>query len=182
MVTLPAGAFLFLRHGETRANAEDVICGRTDLPLNPTGINQARQAAQYLAGTELAGIVVSPMLRARQTAQPVAAMLGLTPCVLPALAERDWGAWEGLPRAMLRRDETPPDGESPADFAARIRAGFAGIDLSRPLLIVAHSGTARELHSLLAGTPPPRLVNAQIVMWRPVAGGWQCHECFKPTL
>lgn len=182
MMTLPPGAFLFLRHGQTRANADDIICGRTDLPLTPAGQEQARQAAAFLQGTRLRQIVVSPLLRARQTAQPAAEVLGLAPRIVDDLAERDWGAWEGQPRTMLQREATPPGGESPQGFATRIRAGLEQIDLSIPTLIVAHAGTGREVHALLHRSPPPRLTNAQIVMWQPSGQGWEYHEYFRPGL
>ncbi|MDO5606029.1 MAG: histidine phosphatase family protein [Paracoccus sp. (in: a-proteobacteria)] len=181
MVSIPPGGFLFMRHGRTQANAGDVICGRTDLPLDAEGVRQAQQAADFLRGAQIARIVTSPLLRARQTADAAAHVLGLVPEPLAGLAERDWGAWEGQPRAVLRRDQTPPGGESPAGFRARILAAFAAIPRDLPLLIVAHSGTDREIHAALSPAPHRRLHNAQIVLWQPHAGGWHCHECFKTT-
>ncbi|MGD9918886.1 MAG: histidine phosphatase family protein [Paenirhodobacter sp.] len=177
---IPSGGFLFLRHGRTAANARDLICGRTDLPLDATGRLQAAAAAVALARFGIARIVTSPLTRARQTAAAVAAPLGLVPELVPGLAERDWGAWEGQPRAGLRRAETPPGGESPAAFRARIRAAFAALSFARPLLIVAHSGTEREIHALLSTAPHRRRGNAEAVLWSPGAEGWICHEAFKP--
>lgn len=179
-MVIPPGAFLLLRHGETEANAQEIICGKTDLPLTPRGRDQAARTADFLALLPLTRIVSSPLLRARQTAQAVAERTGLTPELLPGLAERDWGAWEGRPRAILRRDIAPPGGESPEAFRARIRAAFARLDLSQPVLIVAHSGTAREIHALLSPAPHRRLFNAEVVLWKPEAAGWCCHECFRP--
>ncbi|WP_207630317.1 histidine phosphatase family protein [Paracoccus xiamenensis] len=182
MVTIPAGAFLFLRHGQTESNAQELIIGSTDLPLNQTGHEQARQAADFLRGTALAQIISSPLLRARQTAEAAAEALQLPVTVLDGLAERNWGAWEGLPRTALRRDETPPGGESPQAFQARTFAAFAGIDLAVPTLIVAHSGTDRVLHDRLAPGPHHRMENAAIRLWEPLMHGtqWNCHEYFKP--
>lgn len=183
MVNIPAGGFLFLRHGQTEANAADIICGQTDLPLNAAGQAQAAQTADFLRGTALSRIICSRLGRARQTAQIVADRLGLpAPEMLDGLGERNWGAWEGQPRAILRRDETPPGGESPADFRARIQSAFASIDPLPGALIVAHSGTDREIHAALADTPHRRLANAELICWAPEADGWNCHEFFKPVL
>lgn len=182
MVAIPTGAFLFLRHGQTDSNARDIIIGSTDLALNQTGHEQARQATEFLRGTVLAQIISSPLMRARQTAEAAAETLRLPVTELAGLAERDWGAWEGLPRSALRRDETPPGGESPQAFAARTLAAFAGIDITVPTLIVAHSGTDRVLHDHLAIGPHRRLANAGLRLWKPGMHGmpWNCHECFKP--
>ncbi|SOC09461.1 histidine phosphatase family protein [Rhodobacter maris] len=181
-IDLPPGAFLLMRHGETEANAADIICGQTDLPLSPRGHLQADQAAAFLAHLPLTRILTSPLLRARQSAAPLAARLDLVAQTVAGFAERDWGAWEGQPRAILKREATPPEGESPKAFRARVRAALARIDRAEPLLIVAHSGTAREIHAALApATPHRRLTNAEAVLWVPGAHGWHCHECFKPA-
>lgn len=181
--TLPPGAFVVMRHGETAANAQDVICGRTDLPLSPRGHAQADRSAVFLMRWPFARILASPLLRARQSAAPLAARLGLEVEIVAGLAERDWGAWEGRPRAILRREATPPGGESPAVFRARIGHAFARIDRAEPVIVVAHSGTAREIHAALSPiSPHRRLSNGEAVLWVPGAHGWRCHECFKPSV
>ncbi len=180
-VTLSPGSFLFLRHGETDANARDIICGSTDLPLNETGLAQAQQAALHLQGLGLERIVTSPLMRARQTAQAAADLLQLPLTVVDGLAERNWGAWEGAPRETLRRDDTPPGGESPQAFATRTRAAFESITFDQPTLIVAHSGTDRVLHAAFATGPHRRLGNAKFRLWSPDVHKieWSCHEGFK---
>lgn len=180
MVIVPQGGFLFLRHGETDANARDIICGSTDLPLNRVGQAQAERTARALQGVAISAIVTSPLLRACQTAAAAARVTGLKPQIMAGLAERNWGIWEGQPRSVLRRDETPPGGESPSQFRARVRLAFDGLDLDAPILVVAHSGTAREIHALLTDTPHRRLENAELVLWQRSARQWRCHECFNP--
>lgn len=179
MLTIPEGSFLILRHGETAANAADIICGSTDLPLAPSGRAQAEAAAAFLRDLPLRRIVTSPLTRAVQTAEAVARVTGLVPQRAEGLAERNWGAWEGQPRAMLRREETPPGGESPAAFRDRIRRAFAALDLAPLTLIVAHSGTDREIHALLTDAPHQRMSNAEIRLWQPAPQGWRCHAVFK---
>ena len=64
------------RHGQTQWNSENKVCGRTDLPLTEVGFAQAEMLAEKAAGGKLDMIISSPMLRARQTAQPAAERFG----------------------------------------------------------------------------------------------------------
>lgn len=94
--------FGIVRHGETDWNAQRRIQGSTDIPLNDTGREQAaRTGAQLREAQEHEGpwdaIVSSPLSRAHETAQIIAAELGLPePELLPALVERAHGEIEGL--------------------------------------------------------------------------------------
>ncbi|MDQ3762079.1 MAG: bifunctional RNase H/acid phosphatase [Actinomycetota bacterium] len=94
---------LLLRHGQTERSAQGRYSGRADLPLTDLGERQAAAAAARLASTEgVAAVVSSPMLRARQTAKPVADALGVPLNVHDGLIETDFGAWEGLTFAEAR--------------------------------------------------------------------------------
>ncbi len=169
--------FWFLRHGQSAANAVDIVAGSTDSPLTALGLAQARAAAALLAGQGIASVWSSPLVRARVTADTVAAHIAAPVTALPDLAERDWGAWEGQPRAILDREATPPGGESPAVFRIRIRAALAAIAGPFPVLIVAHSGTAREIHALLSDRPFRRPGNAAPILWQRGADGhWRFTE------
>lgn len=137
--------FCFLRHGETESNRLGLVAGASDVPLNATGLAQARTAAQKLAGSGIDAIWSSPLQRAHDTARCVADLLGLDVITIRELAERNWGALEGKPRESRDRRMTPPGGESLDEFRARTLAGFARIRPSRLPLIVAHSGTYRIL-------------------------------------
>lgn len=172
MIPLLSQPFLFLRHGETDANVADRISGFTDDPLNATGRAQAQAAARLLAGRGIAAIWHSPLARAADTARAVAATTGAPLIALPGLAERNWGIWEGAPRSVLVREATPQGGEGPADFTARIRAALAQITGPFPVLIVAHSGTAREIHGWLGHAPFDRPANAAPIEWRPDGCHW----------
>ncbi|MFC7704534.1 histidine phosphatase family protein [Plastorhodobacter daqingensis] len=191
VIALLQQPFWFLRHGETAANAADIIAGSTDSPLTRRGHAQAHQAARLLKDQPLAAIWTSPLSRARLTAQAVAQATGAPLVTLPGLAERDWGTWEGQPRHVLRRDATPPEGEGPETFRHRIREALGAIVGPFPVLIVAHSGTARELHALLCpdpiGQPFQRPGNAVPLVWRPGPDGhWSFAElspdCQRPSL
>lgn len=98
--------FYLLRHGQTGHNAADLVAGATDAVLTAEGQQQAEAAARHWAQLPIGRIHVSPLLRARQTAE---AFLRLRPDLqietAPLLAERNWGIWEGKPRAVLNRAE-----------------------------------------------------------------------------
>lgn len=142
---LLAGAFCFLRHGETENNRLGLVAGSTDVPLNATGLAQAHAAAQRLVQSGIDAIWCSPLQRARDTAVAVAEILALEIVIVPGLAERCWGELEGKPREWRVRGKTPPGGESPETFRSRTLSGLHQIAASRQPLIVAHSGTFRIL-------------------------------------
>lgn len=142
---LLAAPFCFLRHGETENNRLGLVAGASDVPLNATGLAQARAAAQRFAGSGVDAIWSSPLQRAHDTARCIAAVLNLDIVIIHELAERNWGELEGKPRELRVRGTTPPGGESLEAFRARTLAGFACVAPSRLPLIVAHSGTFRVL-------------------------------------
>lgn len=87
---------LLIRHGETDWNAEKRLQGHLDIPLNAEGRRQAAAAGQALLNEQLDAIFSSDLLRARQTAQEVAAPRGMMVHVDPGLRERCYGAFEGM--------------------------------------------------------------------------------------
>lgn len=93
--------FILVRHGETDWNRDRRIQGSTDIPLNDAGRQQARDAAAALRETlnpALPAVVVaSDLARARETADIIAAELGLpAPHLYPELRERGYGVAEGM--------------------------------------------------------------------------------------
>lgn len=84
------------RHGETDWNKEGRAQGQTPhIPLNETGINQAKGLAQKLAGLDIEHIYSSPLERAKQTANHVAEEHNLTIDFHENLKELSYGSWEG---------------------------------------------------------------------------------------
>lgn len=93
---MPRTVIFLIRHGARYdfANKEEwqATCARLgheahDPPLSALGHSQAREAATALRGEQIDHILSSPYLRALQTAQPLAHVLGLPICVEHALAE-----------------------------------------------------------------------------------------------
>jgi len=70
---------LLARHGETDWNREGRFQGHADPPRNATGRAQAARLAVELADVELAAVYSSPLRRALETAEVVAAAHDLTP-------------------------------------------------------------------------------------------------------
>lgn len=96
----PDTCWLYLiRHGATANNDADPprIQGcRSDAPLSATGEDQARHTAAFLADLRLDAVYSSPLLRARQTAEAIAAPHGLRVEIHQGLIEIDCGEWECL--------------------------------------------------------------------------------------
>ena len=86
----------FVRHGEGQDNvARQFSCNRVDRALTERGRLQARQTAEYLAGTHIDGIFCSPMKRAHETAQIIAQRLGRQLTILEEFREVNVGDLEG---------------------------------------------------------------------------------------
>jgi broad specificity phosphatase PhoE len=150
---------LLARHGQTDFNAPPVrIQGSLDPPLNATGIRQARELAQLVAGEGLRALYASDMLRARQTAAIVGERVGLEPVIDPRVRECDWGSWEGQLVDDIARQEPErwhawldagdafrfPDGESLAEHKTRTSAALEDVARGElPALVVCHGGTIR---------------------------------------
>src|SRR3954453_14211013 len=81
------------RHGQTAYNAEGRFQGHLPVPLDDTGREQARALAAAAARIELRSLWCSPLARARETADIVAAWIGLAPREDTRFAETDTGDW-----------------------------------------------------------------------------------------
>jgi uncharacterized phosphatase len=148
-----------VRHGETDWNRQHRIQGLTDIPLNETGRQQAREAGRLLARRTWHGIVTSPLSRAVESAAIIAAELGLgTPEKVQALVERNYGEGEGLDFAEINRRypdrSVVPGQESRDEVVARVVPALLELAASRPgqsLIVVSHGGAIRS--ALMAADP-----------------------------
>ena len=177
------GSLILVRHAITEASAAARNLGkRTDPPLAQAGVELAARLGQALAA-ELAElphdrlrILSSSALRCRQTAEPVAAVLGVAPEAIEIhaeLLEIDYGAWDGLTaeecrardpelRAAWEADpyETRcPDGESGTDVARRAFAVLGPLEAwladerARAAIVIAHNHVNRVRLCALMGWP-----------------------------
>ena len=142
-----------VRHGETDWNRVRRIQGRTDIPLNETGREQARMTGRRLATRSWDGILSSPLSRARETAAIIAEEVGLgAPEPVPALVERDYGEAEGMTDAELDarypRGSSVPGRERRTDVADRVLPTLLELAMARPdaaLVVVSHGGAIRAV-------------------------------------
>ncbi len=86
----------FVRHGETDWNVQLRMQGHVDRPLNASGMAQAEALGRYFHPEGVTAIYSSDLLRAWQTAAPLARALGLSVRSEPALRERNFGRCEGM--------------------------------------------------------------------------------------
>lgn len=98
---------ILLRHGRTTANASGVLAGRLPgVNLDATGREQARAAGRRLAEVRLSAVLTSPMARCRETARLALEghPAGSSVRVENALAECDYGTWQGRPLKELAEE------------------------------------------------------------------------------
>ena len=115
-----------VRHGETTWIASGRHTSRTDLPLTPAGSESAAAVGGALATVTFARVFTSPLRRAAETCELVG--LGGLAEVRPQLREWDYGDYEGLTTAEIRRSapgwdlwsDGAPDGETPGDVRERV--------------------------------------------------------------
>jgi broad specificity phosphatase PhoE len=138
-----------LRHGRTAANAQGLLLGRLDPPLDDLGRGQAEAAAGGLKGTTIASVVASPLQRCRVTAALVAEALDVPVHVDERWIEMDYGSLDGTPVADLPAatwaawradlDWAPPGGESIAALGARVRPACDELaSTGEDVLVVTH--------------------------------------------
>jgi probable phosphoglycerate mutase len=157
---------LLVRHGETDWNAAGRLQGQTDRPLSDAGRRQARQLADELAGEEFAAMYASDLARARETAEIVAARLGLPVVLDPELREKDWGTWEGL--TAVERDRTAFVGETTEAHRKRTLSALRRISERYPdsrILVITHGGSMRRVQTAALGVAMPVVENC---------GRWVC--------
>ncbi len=89
--------FILVRHGETEWNRNPRFRGQSDVPLNATGLAQAAAAGRAVAGRwQPVAVYHSPLGRARQTAEAIAAPLGLAAQPHGGLLDIHFGQLQGL--------------------------------------------------------------------------------------
>jgi probable phosphoglycerate mutase len=141
---------VLVRHGETEWNRLGRVQGRTDIPLNDTGREQARATARRLQGQTFDAVAASPLSRAAETAQLIADGLRLGPVELvDELVERNYGEAEGMTGkdidARCGRLEAQ---ESREDTVARTKPALLALAERHPgqrVLVVSHGGVIGSL-------------------------------------
>lgn len=182
MEGMTSTTFALVRHGQTDWNAQRRLQGATDIPLNDVGRGQARDAVAVLSGFEWDAIVSSPLSRAAETADLIAAGLGLRVARrVPELAERGFGLAEGLQAGPELEALRIPNGfrgaESEDEAAGR---GLAALEAlaeefrGRRVLAVAHGTLLRVSLSRAVGRTLESIDNAVLnLAHHHAVDGWQ---------
>ncbi len=158
-----------LRHGQSEGNARRIYQGQADFPLTELGRAQAQALALrwQQEGQRFDKIFASPLQRAFETAEIIAAALGLPVTPTPLLKERHNGSYEGRSQSSLNLDEVQPGPyyghyeEAESDWELFLRTGQVLNNLlSEPpgaYLIVSHGGFLNQLvYAILGITPQGR--------------------------
>ena len=173
--------FYFVRHGQTEANLLEILAGSgQDHPLNEAGLRQARVLAEQLPrllSSPPRRLLSSAMTRARQTAEPLAQVLGL-----PVETHVDWrewhlGEWEGQSyhsfMAQILGNGEPREGESRKAFYQRVtRVWQAHHSDQQSYLVVSHGGVWLALQDFLQ-IPRFKINNCALVQVEANDGLWK---------
>jgi broad specificity phosphatase PhoE len=134
------------RHGETEWSRDGRHTGLTDLPLTEQGERNAQRLRERLTGLVFAKVLTSPLQRARRTSE--LAGFGGVAEVDPDLVEWNYGDYEGVRTADIRAKRPDwelfrdgcPNGESPADVAARADRVLARVRAIKGNVLIFSSG------------------------------------------
>jgi broad specificity phosphatase PhoE len=151
---------VLVRHGETAWSRDRRHTGRTDIPLTALGETEAAALGPRLAGWRFAAVLVSPLARARQTAE----LAGLEdPEFTPDLLEWDYGDYEGRSTQAIRAvhpgwdlfADGVPGGETIHQVATRVDRVIARVRAgSGDVVCVAHAHLLRVLAVRWLGVDP----------------------------
>lgn len=161
-MTVADPRIVLLRHGETEWSRTGRHTGRTDVPMTTAGQEQARRAGARVAALGLRDPLAlsSPRQRSVLTAE----LAGLDAREWDALAEWDYGQYEGLTTPQIREQVPqwtvwthPCPGGEPADAVAARADMVLAIALSRlddrDVVLVGHGHFSRALLARWAGLP-----------------------------
>ncbi len=158
---------ILIRHAEPRKIVD--ADGPADPPLAERGLKQAERLATYLGDEPIGGVWSSPMQRARETAAPLAAALGVDVVVDSELAEFDRDATSYIPIEELKanKDERwlamvegtfEDNGVDPAEFAAGVVTAMEHVISGNPggsVAVVCHGGVINAYLAHILGIDRP---------------------------
>lgn len=160
-----------VRHGETEWNNERRLQGRLDVPLNETGLVQARALARHFEGRRLARVLTSPLRRALTTATMIAEAAncpleranelieihhgiwqGLTVDEIETRYPDVWGSWSARPSQTY-----PPGAESLSAVLGRVRVLLQRLTRGGDTCLVTHGVVSQAIVVQLLGLEPDSL-------------------------
>lgn len=167
-----------IRHGQTDWNLIDKIQGQTDIPLNKTGMIQAKEARDKIQKLDFDLIICSPLKRAKQTAGIINQNKNVEIIYDEALIERSLGSFEGtqsnlddFPISNLKINSEINNIETAKQLYNRVSKLLDNIKNNlrdKKILLVTHGGTIRAIETYFFGTdesgnmPPETIKNCEI--------------------
>ena len=158
---VPPIRIVLWRHGQTDWNVENRFQGHSDIPLNKVGHYQASEAAKVLAALRPDRIISSDLIRAQETAAPLAGLTDIKVEINPNLRETDGGLWEGKLASENRATHGElfanwyEGGDEPAGVTGERRSDVARravavieketSNFSGTIVFVTHGGTVRSV-------------------------------------
>ena len=159
-----------VRHGEVAEEYHQVFGGRIDMELSPLGHRQAKRLAKFLDDRPFDRIYRSPMVRVRQTAEPLLDALGQAAVVIDDLREVDFGVWTGYKWYEIEekfgmaaidwlvhlQNGDVPEAEPMDVYESRIKRSLDRImseGEGDDVLVFCHGGVIRMLLALLLKEP-----------------------------
>lgn len=152
---------LLIRHALPVRVDEGSVDGPADPALAPLGERQSAALAAWLAAEPIDAIWCSPMRRARETAAPLAAMLGLEVRMDDGLAEYDKHAASYIPIEELKAANDPRWNqlpERPEEFAAEVVEAVERVIDAHPrqrVAVVCHGGVINAYTGHVLGIADP---------------------------
>lgn len=160
--------YFVMRHGEAEGNAHKTFdsSGSTTNHLTEKGVQQARDSAKRLVGESITKIYSSPFLRARETAEIVAGIIGIPKSAIiydERLRELNVGDFDGKTvrgdefrafRSLHSIEKPIPGGESYLDAKHRFGSFLYEIERSisnERILIISHGIAFESLEAVVKG-------------------------------
>ena len=154
-----------VRHGQTDYNVKHLFQGHLDIPLNETGILQAKETAQNFRDKKIDYILVSPLKRTIQTAEYINKITKTNVIIEDRLIERSFGNMEGKAstpewniKMMLdfNKNYTYENIEPIKEFFKRIYDFLDDITekyKNKSIILVTHGGVSQPIDCYFNGMP-----------------------------
>lgn len=155
---------ILLRHGQTTANAQSLLQGRTDLSLDDVGRQQAERCGDFIRQNfPDAHVISSPLARAVQTAEHIRNDVVID----HRFIELDYGQWDGLALSAVPPDQwsqwrsdphfRPPGGESLVELDARVLPALEDLAVRaqhEDIVVVSHVSPIKSAITWALGVGP----------------------------
>ena len=191
MTNLNKTTLLLIRHGQTEWNLLGKYTGQSDIPLNETGRQEAHNLAKKLEENPPEVVVTSDLIRARETAEIVAAPFNLPVHTNSDLREINQGVWEGMHFSDIKAryaaefaereanplEVAPPEGETVGQVRERVLTAVTKIIQTYPgqrVAVVAHGLSLALIKAHYTNTPIQKV-------WDLIPPNAQAEELVIPT-